>query len=231
MRRIDAGRDRALLHQRLCRLEQAMPRHDDAVVGGDQVLLGAIDDRPHAFLQRCVLHRNAFDAAVRVAALLRRAVDQIVVILVGERPERAGHVLHVNALAIFHRLNPVLSRLHADFLRAGAMNGKLFAINRYLDLGIINFHNQGSCQSGDVQNGRRPLLNLRQPGGLRQHQPSQRQGREKRCQQRLTTRRRIPEAVHGLLLFTFLADEVRFPRELVSLASAARARCATAGRS
>ncbi len=81
----------ALFRQRLRRPHQAMTRHDDAVVGRDQVFLGAVDDRPHAFLQRRILHGNAFHAAVGLAALLRLAVDQVVVVLVGHRSESAGH--------------------------------------------------------------------------------------------------------------------------------------------
>src|SRR5436305_1728672 len=52
MRGINARRRCALFLLSLDRLEHAMARHDDAVVGRDQVLLGAIDDRPHALLQR-----------------------------------------------------------------------------------------------------------------------------------------------------------------------------------
>src|SRR5262249_45705524 len=77
---------------------------DDAVVGRDQVLLGAIDDRPHAFLQRAVLDGDPLDAAVAVTALLRGAIHQVVVVLVGERPIRSRHVLAVHALAVQHRL-------------------------------------------------------------------------------------------------------------------------------
>src|SRR5262245_33256914 len=74
--RIDAGRDHARLGQRLGGAHEAMARHDDAVVGRHQVLLGAVDDRPHALLQRRVLHGKAFDAAIGLARLLRRAIHQ-----------------------------------------------------------------------------------------------------------------------------------------------------------
>src|SRR5437762_9335274 len=94
---IDAGRRDALVHQRLGGPQQAVARHDDAVVGGDEVLLGAVADRAHALLQRSVLARETGDAAVGLARLLRGAVHQIVVVLVGERTERARLVLAVNA--------------------------------------------------------------------------------------------------------------------------------------
>jgi len=41
---IDAGRHDALLRERLGGADQAMARHDDAVVAADQILLGAVDD-------------------------------------------------------------------------------------------------------------------------------------------------------------------------------------------
>src|SRR5688572_32192352 len=44
--------------------EQEPARHDDAVVGRAEVLLRAILYRPHALLQRGVLHGDALDAAV-----------------------------------------------------------------------------------------------------------------------------------------------------------------------
>src|SRR5580700_900315 len=84
---VDAGRRHALVDQRLGGAHQAMPRHDDAVVGRDQVFLGAVADRAHAFLQRSILHGEAGDAAISPPGLLRRAVDQIIIVLVGERPE------------------------------------------------------------------------------------------------------------------------------------------------
>src|SRR5580698_2721673 len=107
---VDAGRRHAFVEQRLGGAHQAVPRHDDAVVGGDQVLFGAVADRTHAFLERSVLHGEAGDAAIGAASLLRGAVDQIIVILVGERPERgvdfamyAGAVLHGIDLGLAQR--------------------------------------------------------------------------------------------------------------------------------
>src|SRR5262249_60480503 len=44
----------------------------------------------------------AGDAAKRLAGLLRRAVDQIVVVLVGERPIATRRVLAVHARAVAH---------------------------------------------------------------------------------------------------------------------------------
>src|SRR3984893_16488014 len=51
MRRIDTRRDGSFFGQRLGGAHQAMARHDDPIVRRYQILLGAIADRPHAFLQ------------------------------------------------------------------------------------------------------------------------------------------------------------------------------------
>src|SRR4051812_32754002 len=48
--------------QAASRLAQAPARQDDAAVGRDQMLARAILDRPHAFLDRRILHRDASDA-------------------------------------------------------------------------------------------------------------------------------------------------------------------------
>src|SRR3954468_6235027 len=98
VRGVDAGRDRALVGMRLGGPQHAVARHDDAVVGRNQVLLGAIADRPHAFLQRRILDRKAVHAAISLAGLLRGTIHQVVVILVGERPVRARHVFAMQAL-------------------------------------------------------------------------------------------------------------------------------------
>ena len=89
-------------------LQQPVARHDDPVVGRDQVFLGAIDDRPHAFLQGGVLHGDAFDTGIGDAFALRLAVHQIVVVLVGARTVVARHVGDMDALAVLHRL-PLLA--------------------------------------------------------------------------------------------------------------------------
>src|SRR6516225_5436069 len=105
VRRIDAGRRDTLLRQRLRLAQQAMTRHDDPVVGGNEVLFGAVADRSHALLQRGILDGEAGNAAEGLAGLLRRAVNQIVVVLVGERPIGARGVLAVHARAVAHGVN------------------------------------------------------------------------------------------------------------------------------
>src|SRR5215468_2908093 len=74
--RIDAGGEFALVYERLDGAQQPVASHDDPVVGRHQVLFGAIDDRPHAFLDRGVLHAEALNAAVASTGLLSDAIDQ-----------------------------------------------------------------------------------------------------------------------------------------------------------
>src|SRR5437867_7480953 len=81
-----------------------MSCHDDAVVGRDQVLLGAVDDRTHQLLDAGVLHGEASDAAVGLAGFLGGAVDEVVVVLVSlGAPGIALLVDHMAAGAIPHR--------------------------------------------------------------------------------------------------------------------------------
>src|SRR5580698_4449644 len=86
---------------------EALPRHDHAVVGGDQVLLGAVLDRPGGFLDRGVLHGDALYAAIGLVVLLRQAVDHVVVVFVDHRAERAGNEIDVDAAAIAHHVELV----------------------------------------------------------------------------------------------------------------------------
>src|SRR5215470_16567527 len=79
---VDAGRRLVFLNQRLGGAHQAMACHDDAVVGRDQVLLGAVDDRTHQLLDAGILHGKPGNAAVGLAGLLGGAIDEIVVVLV-----------------------------------------------------------------------------------------------------------------------------------------------------
>jgi len=79
-----------------------LPRHDDAVVGRDQVFFGAILDRAGAFLDRGVLHGDAFDAGIGFVVLLRQAIDHVIVVFVDHRAERAGNEIDVDAAAVVH---------------------------------------------------------------------------------------------------------------------------------
>src|SRR2546422_469920 len=101
--RIESGHALAFA-RRLGRPKQAASRPDDSLVGHAQMLPGAVLDRAHLLLHRRILHRNTFHAAIGAAALLRGAVDKIVVRLVRERNEGARHVLHVDPRAFLHRL-------------------------------------------------------------------------------------------------------------------------------
>src|SRR3981081_201083 len=112
--RIDAGGHDAFFGERLGRPHEAVARHDDAVVGGGEIFFGAVADRSHALLQRGVLDRKAGNSAEGLAGLLGGAIDQIVVVLVGERPIGPGHVLAVHARAAAHGL---------DLARAERANG------------------------------------------------------------------------------------------------------------
>src|SRR5882672_9932957 len=88
----------------LRRAQEARARGDDALVGEAEVLARAVLDRAHRLLERRVLHGDALDAAVGAAALLLRAVDQVVVPAVRKRDEGARHVLYVDPGAFLHRL-------------------------------------------------------------------------------------------------------------------------------
>src|ERR1019366_3577625 len=85
-----------------------MACHDNSVVGGYEILLGAVDDWPHAFLERCVLHRYPLHPAKRPASLLRGAIDQVVVVLVSKWTESTRDIFDVNAFALAHRANLLL---------------------------------------------------------------------------------------------------------------------------
>src|SRR5215467_9932233 len=58
---------------------KAMTRHDDRIVGGDEILPGAILNRAHALLHGSILHGNAADAAIGAARLLGAAIDHVVI--------------------------------------------------------------------------------------------------------------------------------------------------------
>ena len=61
---INARRYRPVLAQGLGSLHHLVPRHDDPVVATDEVSLGAIDDRPHAFLERAVLNGDTVETRI-----------------------------------------------------------------------------------------------------------------------------------------------------------------------
>src|SRR5436190_1112164 len=105
MRRIDARGCGSLLDQRLRGAHQTMSCHYDSVVGRDQILLGSIADRSHALLQGSVLDREAGYSAKRFAGLLRGAIDEIVVVLVGQRPIGARNVFAMHAGTVAHGVN------------------------------------------------------------------------------------------------------------------------------
>ena len=101
--RVDGRRRGALLGQRAGCAQQAVARLDDAHVGGGQVFLGAIHDRPGALLQRCILHGNAGNTAVVALGTLRRTIHQVVVGFIGNRAVGAGDELGIDALGVLHR--------------------------------------------------------------------------------------------------------------------------------
>src|SRR4029453_17468223 len=74
-------------------------RHDDRAVGRFQVLLGPIDDRPHALLPPPVLGVDTINTRESLS-LLDLAIDQPVVPFVAERAERGlVHVIRAIAAA------------------------------------------------------------------------------------------------------------------------------------
>ena len=72
--------------------------------------LRAVLDRPHAFLDRGVLHGDGLHAAIGLVRLLRGAVHQVVVVLVDHRPERAGDQADMDAAAVAHHVQLVIGQ-------------------------------------------------------------------------------------------------------------------------
>ena len=58
-----------------CRIQQPLPRPDDACVSGAKVLLRSIADRPHSLLHRCVLGPYAGDSGEEFLSL-EPAIDR-----------------------------------------------------------------------------------------------------------------------------------------------------------
>src|SRR5205085_3216731 len=84
--RTGAGGIAAILN-RHDRLAQHAPRLPDRLVARAEVFLRAVDDRPHAFLQRAVLLVDAVDPGVALGAL-HFAVEPVIVRPVLFRTER-----------------------------------------------------------------------------------------------------------------------------------------------
>src|SRR5260221_10541709 len=135
VRRIDAGGPFALVHKRLDGAQQAVARHDDPVIGRHQVLLGAVDDRTHAFLNRGVLHAEALNAAVASAGLLGGAIDQVVIVLVGQRPERIGSTFDMDTFAVPHRGHFGVGEI-ADRVVVEAPGPAILVVDRYPEMAM-----------------------------------------------------------------------------------------------
>src|SRR5207248_3812413 len=82
--------------QRRDGFEHAPPHGDYREIGAAQVLVGAIEDLAHAFLDRQVFFANTANARVGAAAALQRAIDQVIVGLVAHGL-KAGIDLGVHA--------------------------------------------------------------------------------------------------------------------------------------
>src|SRR5262249_16386261 len=85
---VHAGRRLAPIAQRLGRVDQALAPPNDHRVARAEMLARAVVDRAHALGDGLVLEVNAPDAGV-ADGLLRLAVDQIVVAVVGHTAEAA----------------------------------------------------------------------------------------------------------------------------------------------
>src|SRR5215475_6458596 len=79
--------------------DHANTRHDDAVVSRYESLLRAIDNRSHTFLNRSILHGKTLNAAKASAGLLSCAIDQVIVIFVGQWAIAAGLIFDVDPFA------------------------------------------------------------------------------------------------------------------------------------
>ena len=91
-------------------------------------------NRAHALLQRCVLDGESEHATVGASVFLRAAIDEVIVILVGQRPERAaGLVDAVNTFAFRHGttflLRQRLARMEVDAPRPA-----IVVVDRYPDM-------------------------------------------------------------------------------------------------
>src|SRR5215510_14695998 len=78
---IDSGRHDSAVSKGPRGTDHPAPRPDDHGVRATQVLLGPVDDRPHALGDGLILLVDAGDARVALAAL-GLAVDEVVVLLV-----------------------------------------------------------------------------------------------------------------------------------------------------
>src|SRR5262249_37151324 len=99
VRRGDTRRRHTFVGESLHSQDHANPRHDDAVVSRYESLLRAIDNRSHTFLNRSILHGKTLNAAKASAGLLSCAIDQVVVIFVGQWAIAAGLIFDVDPFA------------------------------------------------------------------------------------------------------------------------------------
>src|SRR5262249_60353962 len=83
--------------------------------------------------QRGILHRDAEDTAVGALHLLCVAIDQVVVVLVRQRSERAGHVRAMDALALLH-MAPFLLRQRTIGAEVDAPGPAMVIVDRHPDV-------------------------------------------------------------------------------------------------
>ena len=84
------------LPERMDGLHQQMAADDNRSIGRAEMLLGAIDDRFHAFGDRMVLGVDALDTCVSLV-LLDPTVDQPIVVFVADLAEIGGLLLLASA--------------------------------------------------------------------------------------------------------------------------------------
>ena len=137
---IDARRCRAALDC-VRRVEQQLAHHHDAAVGCAEIFLRAVGDDAHAFLDRHVLGVDALDAG-KARRLLRRAVDEIVVLGARLDAVRARHVVVAAAAVIRLELLDVIGIERRIGVKAAhpVVDPGLFVVDRNPDVAVIPRH-------------------------------------------------------------------------------------------
>ena len=109
---------------------------DDGGVAGQQMLLAAIGDRAHGFLNGAILRAQPFHARIGFAARLKLAVDQIFIRLVANGVVASRIVLRMDA-AEACLAGEVFGGEGARGMKVDAVEHGVFIIDRRPDMGGV----------------------------------------------------------------------------------------------